>query len=103
MGGFWLLPAPLDSAALAALLGFLFLVAPPLVARAKGFRWWPWAVPSGMLGFLAVLLLPSARSPGLAASERAARSRHGSWAGVAQAIVGVAALVAGVARALTPG
>jgi hypothetical protein len=102
-GGFWLLPAPFDSLALDVLTGFLFLVAPPLVARAKGFRWWPWAVPSGLLGFPAVFLLPSARAPGLAAAERAARAWHGSWVGVAQAIVGGAALVAGVARAVARG
>jgi len=94
--GFWLLPEPFDSAALVALAGFLFLVAPPLVARAKGFRWWPWwAVPSGLLGFLAVLVLPSARSPILATGKRVARAQRGGWVGVAQAVVGGAALVAG--------
>jgi hypothetical protein len=99
MGGFWLLPPPFDAATSTAVLGFLFLLAPPLVARAKGFRWEPWAVPSGLLGFAAVLLLPSARTPGLSAAERGARAWHGNWAGVVQAAVGGSALPVRAARA----
>ncbi|MDY3557283.1 hypothetical protein R5W24_006471 [Gemmata sp. JC717] len=96
--GFWLLPAPWGHALLIAHAAFLFLAAPPLVARVKGFGGWARLVPSGLLGFLAVLLLPSARAPGLADAERAARARHGRRVGGAQAVVGVVAIAAAVVR-----
>jgi len=91
---FWFLPEPLGIALFTALMGFLFLVAPPLIAQAKGFGSRAWMVPSGLLGFLAVILLPSALAPGLTDDERADRVQHGRWVGGAQAVIVVFAITA---------
>ncbi len=94
-------PLPVSVWLLIVPAAFLFLAAPPLLAREKGFGDWSWVVPSGLLGLLAVLLLPSARAPGLTDEARAARFRHGRWVGRAQALVSVLAGAAAIVRVVS--
>lgn len=100
MGGFWLMPEPLATVVLLALFGLVVVIAPPLEARAKGFRWWLWVIPN-VVGLVTVFLLPSARDSGLSAAQRAARTRYGNWTGTAQTALALTCLVGGLVRSAT--
>ncbi|HYH66683.1 MAG TPA: hypothetical protein VD866_18450 [Urbifossiella sp.] len=100
IAGFVYLPVPYGTVLLCALFGFVFVVAPPANAHAKGFRWWWWAVPN-LIGWIAVLALPSARDPDVPAETRAVRARQADRVGAAQTAVTVVCLIAGLVRSAT--
>lgn len=95
--GFVYLPTPVYFGLLYALFGFVFVIAPPANAYAKGFRWWLWVFPN-LISWILVFALPSARDPDVSAETRANRARVADVIGVILTALSVVCLLAGLVR-----
>ncbi len=85
------------------LAGVMPLVATPLIAWSKGFKWYFWLFASSLFGLLVVAILPSANRPGLTAEEQHQRRQKGNRAGSGMAMLTVGLLVFRVVAELTGG